>query len=107
MRHLITLVPVLLSVTALGCNPEYPPPTELPAEYTACDAPEDCVVVELGCCDACNGGEARAVNAGQADVVRDRYTEVCQPGTGCTLIGCPAWETTCVDNVCGLERGEF
>ncbi len=104
MRPLLLLTTAVLALAALGCNPEYPPPAELPAEYTACDAPEDCVVVELGCCDACNGGEARSVSADQVAPVEERYAEVCQPGTACTEIGCPAWQTTCEDNVCGLVR---
>lgn len=107
MRALFLLASALLWIAALGCNPEYPPPAELPAEFTACDAPEDCVVVELGCCDECNGGEARSVAADQADAVRTQYAEVCGAGTACTEIGCAAWETTCEDNVCGLQRGEL
>lgn len=98
------LLPLLLVFVA-ACASNYPPPDTLPAEYTACDVPADCVVVELGCCDACNGGEARSVNAEHEQTVRDTYTEQCGPGTACTEIGCPAWVTTCDAGVCGLERG--
>ncbi len=104
MRTFLLLASALLWVTAVGCAPEYPPPTEIPVEYTACDSPEDCVVVELGCCDECNGGEARSVNGDHANAVIDRYSETCGPGTACTEIGCAAWVTTCERNVCGLER---
>jgi hypothetical protein len=106
MKPLIALFAVLTLFSACA-NFEYPPPDVLPADYTACDVPEDCVVVELGCCDACNGGEARSVAADQADAVRTRYTEPCREGQGCTEIGCAAWITTCEGGVCGLERGEF
>jgi len=104
--HRLLLAFFLLG-SLLGCNPQYPPPAELPAEYTACVVPDDCIVVELGCCDACNGGTARSVATDQAAEVVDRYTEVCNPGTGCNLVGCPPWVTTCEAGVCGLERGEF
>ncbi|MCO4772475.1 MAG: hypothetical protein KDA24_20750 [Deltaproteobacteria bacterium] len=107
MRLIPGLVALLGMVLLLACNPQYPPPEELPAEYTACDGPEDCTVVELGCCDACNGGTARSVASDQADAVTDRYSEQCQPGYGCNLMGCAAWLTTCDEGVCGLERGDL
>jgi hypothetical protein len=72
------------------------------AEYTACDVPEDCVIVELGCCDACNGGEARSVAADQVDAVEERFAEVCKRNTSCTLMGCPSKITTCDAGVCGM-----
>ena len=104
---LLLLASTFLWLATLGCNAEFPPPDELPVEYTACDAPEDCVVVELGCCDACNGGEARSVSVDQADAAVERYAEVCGMGTACTEIGCSPWETTCDAGVCGLRRAEF
>ena len=91
-----------------GCAPaEYPPPADMPSEYTACETAADCTVVELGCCDECNGGEARSVATDQAGAVVERYAETCGIGTACTEMGCAAWETTCEANVCGLERGTF
>ncbi len=101
---LALLLPLAL---CLACNPEYPPPAELPAEYTACDAPDDCTVVELGCCDECNGGTARSVATEHAATVAERYAEGCAPGQGCNEMGCAPWATTCEDNVCGLRRTEF
>lgn len=105
MRILLLLASALLWVAAVGCDSEYPPPTDMPAQYTACESPEDCVVVELGCCDECNGGEARSVNSDHANTVVRRYSEPCGPSTSCTTLGCAAWVTTCESNVCGLERG--
>lgn len=105
MHRLLAAAVLLLSFAA--CNPNYPPPDELPAEYTACDTAEDCVIVELGCCDACNGGEARSVAADQAAAVADEFAEVCVGDTSCTLIGCAPLETTCNAGVCGMEQGEF
>ena len=91
----------------VGCGDEYPPPDPLPAEYTACEVPEDCVAVELGCCDACNGGLAVAVAVDQADAVVERYSERCGAAATCTLMACPDWEMTCDAGVCGMARGEF
>ncbi len=106
MKPLFALLALMTLLSACG-NAEYPPPDVLPGEYTACDVPEDCAVVELGCCDACNGGEARSVAADQVDDVRTRYTEPCGMNQACTEIGCPAWITTCEESVCGLERDTF
>lgn len=104
MKRLLLLLFLLAACTP---NAAYPPPDVLDAEYTACDAPEDCVVLELGCCDACNGGEARSVNSEHEDTVRTLYTQSCVFVDGCTEIGCNDWETTCEDNVCGLQRTTF
>ncbi len=94
---LTVLVPV-------GCT-DYPPPEQLPARYTACAVAGDCVVVELGCCDECNGGEARSVASSQQETVIDQYSESCSSTSGCTEMACGPWETTCDDGVCGMKRG--
>ncbi len=106
MKPVLLALALLLPLAACQMT-EYPPPAELPSDYTACDAPEDCVVVELGCCDACNGGEARSVSSAHLDAVRTQYTQGCALNQGCTEMGCSAWETTCEEGVCGLQRGEF
>ncbi|MCA9566573.1 MAG: hypothetical protein KC656_01980 [Myxococcales bacterium] len=98
MRHLL-----VLGLVACG-NPNYPPPAQLPAELVQCEQPSDCVVVELGCCDACNGGTAVSVRADRRDEVVDTYAETCGASTACTLIGCGALYATCVDSTCGMER---
>jgi len=106
--RLFAFVALLIPFFLIGCaGAEYPPPDELPAEYTSCDVPADCVVVELGCCDACNGGDARSVSRDQASAVAERYAESCGPATACTEMACGSWETTCEDSVCGLLRGDI
>lgn len=100
---------ILLAAAGLiGCsNPEYPPPDPLPDPYTRCAGSEDCVIVELGCCDACNGGTAVSVNAKSEAEVRDRYAESCGNNQACTLMACAPWEPTCDDRTCGMEQGEL
>jgi hypothetical protein len=92
---------MLLLLSACFVN-EYPPPDPLPAEYTSCEVDEDCVVVSLGCCDHCNGGEARAANTANEDEVRDLYSERCGPRYSCTLMGCSQLEATCAEGTCTL-----
>ena len=100
---------ILLGVasTVVGCGDDFPPPDPLPAEYTTCGAPTDCVVTELGCCDACNGGLAVAVRADQEEAVVDAYAERCGGSTECTLMACPDWVVTCDAGTCAAERGTF
>ena len=102
---------VLLALTACGDtepadNPNYPP-GDLDAALTACSEPTDCVVVELGCCDQCNGGTAVSVNTASADQVREDFSESCEEGTACTELGCAPWVTTCDSGTCGAERDDL
>jgi hypothetical protein len=39
----------------------------------ACDSAADCVVLEMGCCDHCNGGNLMSVSSAMADVAIERY----------------------------------
>jgi len=86
---------------------EYPPDLPLDASYTECDVAADCVAVELGCCDECNGGLAVAVNVASEDEVVDRFTEECGADQACTEIGCAPWVLSCDAGTCGLDRGTF
>ena len=99
------LAAAALMFTFIACNPNYPPPDPLPAEFVACDLDTDCVLVELGCCDGCNGGETRAVAADHADAVIDQYSEVCIGETACTLVACEAVSASCVAGVCSVTDG--
>ncbi len=85
----------------------YPPALPLDSRYTSCAAAEDCVPVELGCCDACNGGLAVAVHRDMAAEAMSRFGEQCAGVTACTEIGCPAWETRCDGGSCAMEREFF
>lgn len=93
---------LLLALTACGYPP--PPADELPEEYVTCAAPDECQVVEFGCCDACNGGEARAIRKDHADEARRRYQESCAFGVTCTLVACAPLRATCTDGRCALAQ---
>ena len=85
----------------LACSAGNPlPPDPLPAEYTACEVDDDCVWVELGCCDYCNGGVAVSVNTSSEAEVRDAYTQSCSPNQACTEIGCAIPEPFCNEGSC-------
>lgn len=89
-----------------ACGSEYPPPASLDAAYTECVTDEDCVVLELGLCDQCNGGEAVAVNGARELDVADRYSE-CVPDTenwACTEMACPPLSAACDVGTCTLQQ---
>lgn len=109
------ILPIFLFALACGgtsddsasTNPAYPPNLPLAADLIACSTPADCVVVELGCCDACNGGLAVAVNQGSLTEVTEDYSQDCTTPQTCTEMGCAPWELTCDEGACGLAPGSF
>ncbi|TKC94709.1 hypothetical protein [Polyangium fumosum] len=66
---------------------------------TLCQSDADCVVVETGCCDHCNGGKAEAFNKAHADAHRPQGCT----GRGCTRLGCGDAVAACVDNTCQVK----
>ncbi len=91
-----------------GGGTTYPPPSDIDAAYTTCTTEADCVAVELGCCDECNGGTAWAVNTSSVATVTAEYAEDCSTPVACTEMGCAPWVVSCSDaGVCEMERGEF
>ncbi len=101
---MIRFVPLLFLFACEGTNPDYPPPSPLPADLVTCSAPADCVIVELVCCDACNGGTAVAVRADMATSVRDTYSETCPNDVACTELGCAPTVADCVADVCVITE---
>ena len=108
------LLPMLFLVLACGdagdsgdVNDAYPPSIPLETRFTECTVAADCVAVELGCCDECNGGFAVAVNTDSVAAVTAEFAEVCGVTQGCTEMGCPAWELSCDAGVCAMVRGTF
>lgn len=80
------------------------------ADIYACTADDDCVAVERGCCDECNGGEAVGahkdhVEAAIAEGPRGRGE--CDEVQACTERGCAPWVATCQAGRCAIERGSF
>jgi len=66
----------------------------------ACVEDADCVVVEIGCCDHCNGGEVVSVSTAYAEEVEEDYREDCGGETICTLKGCPQELPRCREGEC-------
>jgi len=96
----------------LGClsldNPDYPPAVPLDPELTSCAADEECAVVQLGCCDHCNGGIAVATNLQSEEEVRDAFSETCGTTYACTLVGCPPLLPVCnPTDGCTLDQGKL
>ena len=83
-----------------------PVPSPTFDERQACTAAEDCAIVQLECCDHCNGGTAVGVHKDHAADVRKEYVPagVCE-GKACTLMACPAAEPICQAGRCGVRVG--
>jgi hypothetical protein len=78
-------------------------------DTSACQVDDDCVPVELECCDACNGGKAIAVAKDHVDeVMADSPRGRGECGeTMCTEMGCAPWVASCHEGLCTLSRGEL
>jgi hypothetical protein len=109
-RFLFTLA-VGLALT--GCPRDRGPAEPAPAaggidERQACTADADCVAVEIGCCDHCNGGTVVGVHRRFAARIREQYADRARcRDTTCTEMACgeppPA---LCKEGVvCGLRVG--
>jgi hypothetical protein len=102
----------LLTLGVHGC-PKAAPPGAPPGatgdfdERQVCTADADCAVVEIGCCDRCNGGTAAGVHRDHAEEVRLEYTG----GTRCAAARCaksPCADVAraiCRSQRCGVEVG--
>lgn len=89
----------------VGCaNPDYPPSVPLDAELAECSEPEDCMIISLGCCDACNGGFEVAARVDQEDEIRRRYEERPCTNRACTLVACLPTEAVCESGTCAIEQ---
>ena len=101
------------SLAALACKSS-PPPAAPPGggggdtvdERQACAADTDCAVVELGCCDHCNGGKVAGVHKDFAADVHTSYAGDCS-GTACTLMACMEQPSAvCQAGTCAVKIGE-
>lgn len=98
-----------LSIVALGAmaacdNPNYPPTVPLEFEFRACLDDTDCTIVELGCCDECNGGAAVATRTDRADDAFDEYRQRGCGGLDCTQLACNPLVARCVNDLCVVDR---
>ena len=72
------------------------------ASLFACDVADDCVVMDMGCCDYCNGGWALAVADGQQEAATAQYgADHCGP-VACTKKACSPWFAVCQEGMCAL-----
>jgi len=76
-------------------TPVAPPAPAADAASQSCDVDADCVIVELGCCDHCNGGKVDAFN--KASAASKKPT--CE-ATACTKRGCEPATASCVAHRC-------
>ncbi|TNE88499.1 MAG: hypothetical protein EP330_14090 [Deltaproteobacteria bacterium] len=101
----------LLIMVACGTAqtvPWNPPEQEsLDPAWTDCADGEACVVVQLGCCDHCNGGAAVSVRADAVGEVEAAMAEDCGGGEDCTLMGCGAVSAACDAGVCVLLQEQL
>ena len=63
---------------------------------TACHLDEDCVLIEVGCCDHCNGGKLMSVNVKAKPEALAKYKAKDCKGKKCTLMGCMPKVPSCV-----------
>jgi hypothetical protein len=115
MKILSVLAFVMLSLAACkkDAAPTAPPShtggEPVAADPYACTADDQCVAVELKCCDACNGGEAVGVQKDQVEAVvaeSPRGKGACGE-VMCTEMACAPWIASCQNGKCELERGSF
>ncbi len=80
--------------------PAPPPEPAAQRAWFACQQDAECVVVDLGCCDFCNGGLEVAANRDHARAVRDTYHE-----RGCLVTTAQGSRSrSCTELFCGDER---
>jgi len=105
LAALVLLLPACSTDEPAAVEDNYPPPDPLGDEYRTCAVDADCVIVQLGLCDHCNGGVAVAVNEDSEQTVFDAYAEA-EPTEewGCTLMACDDLEAVCDQGLC-IEQG--
>ncbi|MCO4748079.1 MAG: hypothetical protein KC912_25015 [Proteobacteria bacterium] len=107
MRSLLPGLFFLLAACGTGTVWNPPIQADLDAAYTTCADGESCVIVQLGCCDHCNGGAAVAVNSGSLSTVVDELGEDCSGQFACTEMGCAPITAECRDDACVMVEGEL
>lgn len=102
MRYAVAAAVALCACKHATATPPRPGTID---ERQACSADADCAVVELGCCDHCNGGQVAGVHRDFAGEVHASYAGDCG-GTACTLMACVEQPTAvCQAGMCALALG--
>lgn len=74
---------------------------------TTCTDDNDCKLVEMQCCDSCNGGDVWAVNAAHADEAKARYGKACGKDQRCGDRLCtPEPTAVCRLGSCATQTGD-
>jgi hypothetical protein len=71
-------------------------------ERQACTTDGDCAVVEIECCDHCNGGTVIGIHKDEAASVRQSYAGACDD-VACTKMACEQPTAICAQGICGLR----
>ncbi|MGE0547644.1 MAG: hypothetical protein AB7O24_01075 [Kofleriaceae bacterium] len=111
-RLVIVIAKVMTSSALLAsCGRGVPPSRidqaifELPDSWLHCARDADCIALELGCCDRCNGGWVLATNRDHADRARELYHTPCDPYPEFTddgsIVVCT---TSCTEKACNPTR---
>ena len=90
-----------------GATPRPGAPPPLPdvqptAAQQTCDRDADCVALELGCCNHCNGGRVVAVNAGGAAALEAHKQGPCDDFV-CTRKMCRPAKVACDQGTCRVR----
>ena len=109
---MILILAVVLGGAAAACQKAKPPDAPAPVgagfdERQACTTDADCAVVEIECCDHCNGGTAVGVSKDTAAEIRAEYApaDSCKE-TACTLMACADDAVPiCRQERCGYAQG--
>lgn len=88
------------------------PGVDVTEDWVDCRTEDDCAIVEVGCCDHCNGGAITAVNRAYAERARELIARATCGGrcsgpacTGCTKKACDAatsHELVCMTRACHI-----
>jgi hypothetical protein len=107
-RPIWVLTGWVLFSACTGSEPWQPPTqADIDPMYTDCSGGEACVIVQLGCCDHCNGGAAVSVTAGSETAVMDAYGQSCRPPVACTEMACAPRIAECEAGVCVSVEASF
>jgi hypothetical protein len=75
-------------------------------EWFACEVDTDCEVVQLSCCDACNGGTEIVINKKSTSAAKEAWSEECSSHPGCTERDCEDFTAVCLEKVCTPKQGD-
>jgi len=75
-------------------------------DWKTCESDDDCTIVELGCCDHCNGGRTVATNVDFADDIEALYGDECEEDQACTLMACAPILAKCLEGMCMAYEDE-